>query len=444
MIYQDSLRFLKQHIKNISTNYKWSELDNIDYFNTMYKRYTHDEIEASISEVGQAFKDLFQGVGKLIFKYDTIKGIIFKVLPYSVSPKRSQHLNNIITIILQNRENIEHKHNQKDEQIILKGKIRRHINSEIVDSKEAVNKKELIKEAIRQALQLNTKDIILLFKRKYIVRIFNEPKKVVAVKEEAVATLYSEESLAVDHNDFFEEVDYKTFLDASIDVVMDNALSFQKSDNSYYEQHAHKAIKDALYQELSKYLEDSSDYIEAFSEYIFKKDFIPIHERIASSLLYEVVRKNEEAKKFLEYYSGEIILSHGKKYQLPYLQTQENGKWNIVSVISIATMWIKTNEKKDLASIELNKTLKVLNDVQGSLINLESQFDASQQLQMENHDLQTRLIQKQDQISSLEKERNKLKVEVHKLEQNLSVNNSSYKVILTALTKALMQRKSVI
>ena len=65
----------------------------------------------------------------------------------------------------------------------------------------------------------------------------------------------------------------------------------------------------------------------------------------------KVIQSTDEntsyAEMFLKYYSGETILRHGKKYQIPSLESAEGGKWNVVSVISIASLFIKTRNKKD-------------------------------------------------------------------------------------------------
>jgi hypothetical protein len=505
LIYQETLRFLKQHIKRPTVDFKWKELDNIAFFNVIYKKHSLNEVLEEISEIRQAFRMLFEPIGVAIVRYDEITGIGLKVIPYSVKPAQSKHLNSIIEIILSNRNQIEHPFNGKKNQLALKGKIRRNINAELEDSDESVNKKDLIKYAIKKALKLTEKDVVLLRKRRYIVRFFDTNRKVEheISKDEELDEVYQLEELASDYDDFFEEVDMKNFLDIVIDSVMKNELSFEKSDNFYYENNAHKIIRKAISKELEKYIDDDVIYRDAFSEYIFRTNFVRMHERIAIVLLEEIVNKNNFAESFIKYYSGETILRHGKKYQIPSLESSEGGKWNVVSVISIASLFIKTRNKKGDYTVEYNKLVSIVADlkekhdkvhvkfeaycnmkekVQNAIELAKEQLEQTQltfrahskdslnddekhRLLREEKEYERRVVELQDKVIEIEKVRlstqrelfekkeflktyetklSNVKSEIRSLEQNLMVNSGSYQTILTSLTKALMQRKRVI
>ncbi len=508
MIYQDTLRFLRRKIKKTTSDYQWRELDNIDFFNMLFARYELDEIKTNTQEIKEAFRDFFEPVGKLLFKFDITDGVQFKIIPYSVKPSQSKHLNRLVEIIKENRTAIIHPYNGREDQIALSGKIRRRINSEIADSEESVNKKELIKYAIKQALKLSDKDIILLSKRKYIVKLFQkvekkEPVQSIEQKPEKYHG-YDIEELAEDYEQFFEDIDAKSFIDGIVDKVLEDKLSFDKIDNFFYEQNANKIFKEAIEKELKKYLEeDAQTFIEAFADYIFRMNFIAIHERVAIALLESIVKKNQSAEKFLKYYSGETLLRHGKKYQIPYLQTEDGGKWHVASVISIASLFIKTRNKRDKYSIELNKILQELENATDVLQKSEQRFETLKSMKeklqksleatleaLENIEMtfkayskermdeveQHRLLREEkeynksadeikdrlaeienqrkkaqesyfiqkEKVATLTNKRNELKSEIHNLEHSLMVNNGSYQSILTSLTKAIMQKKVIV
>ena len=174
MIYQYVKRYLKNTLEKPKVDFEWSALDDIKFFSFIEQRYTLEEFSKEISEVKVAFKDFFEPVGNIVFRYKEESGIKFKIFPYRVKPQDSKHLQNIIKIINNNRKQIKYPYQGQDDQIVILGKIRREVNREVFDSQESVNTKELIKHAIRIALGLSERDIITQLKRKYIIKIFNK------------------------------------------------------------------------------------------------------------------------------------------------------------------------------------------------------------------------------------------------------------------------------
>jgi uncharacterized Zn finger protein len=444
MIYQDALRFLKQHIKSVTATYQWTEIDNVDFFNALYKRYEHKEIKEGMADIKEAFKDIFQSVGKLIFKYDSQRGIQFKVLPYSVDPKQSQHLPNLVKIIHLYREQIEHAYSDKDEQLIIQGEARRRISAEISESEEPVNKKELVKEAIRTALQLNPKDIVLIFRRKYIVKLY----KARAKQAQKSAPIFSEADLAVDYKDFFEEVDHDTFLDVIIDAVTSNALDFDYMDNGYYEQYALKEIREVIIQELTQHLEDESAFMKAFAGYILKRDLIALHERIARALLLKISEKSVSAQKFIEYYTGGTVLVDGTKYKIPGLETPDGGKLNMLTVTSVAAAWLTAYQNKEELALSLHNISTLLHKEMQKFNALKEQFETAKKApgksQEELLTLQKSCRDQEENVTDINEKRQKTKQQIHKLHQKLVANEKNFKIILNALTKALMKRKKAL
>jgi len=176
MIYQDVKRYLKNTFNQPQIDFEWSTLDNIKFFSFIEARYTSEELSHETSEIKEAFKDFFEPVGKIVFRYKDDRGIKIKIFPYRIKPQDSKHLKNIIKIIHNNRKSIEYPYKEQNDQIAILGKIRREINQEIADSDESVHAKELIKHAIRVALDLKDGDIVTQLKRKFIVKIFSKNK----------------------------------------------------------------------------------------------------------------------------------------------------------------------------------------------------------------------------------------------------------------------------
>ena len=188
MIYHYIRRYLKNVYEKPSLKIKWSQLDNIKFFHFIEDRYTMEEFRKELSEAKEAFRDFFEPIGTLLFRYKEDNGIAFKILPYSIEAKDSKYLSKLIHIIQNNRKAILYPYNNQNNQLAITGKIRRAINAEIYDIKESVNKKELIKYAIRKALDLSERDIVIQLKRIYLVKILQEnqslPKVVTKEKTE--------------------------------------------------------------------------------------------------------------------------------------------------------------------------------------------------------------------------------------------------------------------
>ena len=439
MIYQDALRFLKHHIKNVSTDFQWSETDNEDFFEMMLRNYLLNDIKESISNIQEAFSKIFENVGEISFNYNGDKIIQLKVTPFSTDPKQSQYLPTLIKIIQTHDEDIEHAYTDTVEQRIIKGAICHKVYSELSKATESVNKKQLIKEAIRTALQLNPQDIILVFKHKFVVKIYVEDKS------QKPMQIFTETDLAVDYKDFFEEVDHDSFFDIIIDSVTENALDFDYMDNGYYEQYSLKEIRDSIVQELIRFLDDQSIFIKAFAGYILKRDLLPIHERIAKVLLYEVVNKSVPAKNFLEYYSGETVLVEGKKYKTPSLETPDGGKLNMLTVNSVATACLTAQDNKENLFLAWYDITKLLNSELHSLNTLKEDFEAKKRGPREELlKIQKQLRDQEEEVNDVNHKRQNIKHEIHKLNQKIAANQKSFDTILASLAKALMKRKKAL
>jgi len=107
MIYQDVKRYLKNTFNKPKIDFEWSTLENIKFFAFIEARYTTEKLSRETSEIKEAFKDFFEPVGKIIFRYKDESGVKVKVFPYRINPKDSKHLKNIIKIIHNNRKAIE-------------------------------------------------------------------------------------------------------------------------------------------------------------------------------------------------------------------------------------------------------------------------------------------------------------------------------------------------
>lgn len=376
MIYQDTKRFLKRYLQKPKKDYEWSGHDNFLLLNFIQSRYSDAEIENNLSEIKQAFRDFFEPVGNIMIRFTPSKGIAYKILPYYVEPKNSKHLKSIINIIQNNRRSIEYPYNGREDQIAILGKIRRHINVEIIETDEAVNKKELVRYAIKQALELDDRDVVLHLQRKYIIKLFkkntllnpeaNEPKQ--KDKEELRFQGYNADDLSAHYDELINDLDIESFLDDTMALLFADKLNFDEITNEYYEKNVLSLVKNTIAQELHQHVSKNEDYILGLAGYIFRLNFIEVHRRIAIEIFELFAKKSENAERFLSYYSGKTILHNGERYSIPEISTPDGKRWSIPAVTAIATMWLRARHE----SVVLEAKLK---NISSEYISISSKYE---------------------------------------------------------------------
>ena len=362
MIYQDVKRYLKRYYQTPKKDYQWSGQDNFKLLNYIQDRYSDEEINKNSSEVKQAFRDFFEPVGNLIIKFSLEKGVAYKVIPYYVQPQNSKHLKDIINIIQKNRRSIVYPYLDRDDQMALLGKIRRKINAIIAETDEAVNKKELIRYAIKQALDLDDRDIVINLKRKYVIKLFKKNLSHTANTIEKDEEYFDDQDFELQYDELIKDIDINDFLISTMQVLFSKELSFDTLTNSYYEKNALILIKNKITEELKTYMSENSTYVSGFAGYILKKNFEKIHEIIALELFEQLSKKNKNAIQFLQYYSGKTIILDKKQYIMPNITTPDGKQWNITSIITTSSSWQNLKDKLKKIQTELKNINKVFNE----------------------------------------------------------------------------------
>lgn len=505
MIYQDVKRFLKRFLNKPSLKYKWTGKDNFLFLDFIQSRYSDEEINSNSIEIRQAFRDFFEPIGNTIVRFDRTIGIGYKILSYSIEPKDSKHLSNIINIIRENRRSVEYPYNNRKDQMALLGKIRRKINSEIIETQERVNKKELVRYAIKKALELDEKDVVLTLKKKYIIKLFNKNnfiknQPINTVENQEAELVFDEEDLKEHYSDIFTEIKIIDFLDQVLTSIFVEKLNFKKITNVYYEQYALNIIKNKIIDELKEFLSDNEEYLSALAGYILKKNLISIHERIAIEIFELITNKNTNAKEFLNYYTGQIYVENGKRYTIPEITTEDGKRWNINSLMSTSTVWLRTRssllklkaqqknieqkisecipihnsakQQLERKKLELNKVLKEYKEfnqkIESDTLKLKKEEKGSMDKSKEI-DLKRNIQNDRKTINKLRREINEYKLEkteldatyssydialidhkqkknildsqINSLEQDLNLNSNAFNSVLSSVVKALIKRK---
>lgn len=427
MIYQYSKRYLKDKYKEPTGKFQWKNLDNLNFLSHIQLRYSDEQLEKEIKEVKEAFKDFFDSVGTVLFRYTQEYGVRFKIFPYRVTPEKSEHLQDIIKIIKSNKKYIQISYDGEENQIAILGKIRRDIDVLMFDSEESVHKKELTKYAIKKALHLDEKDIIVELKRIYIVKVFDENTQEEEIEEpleskevQKTHNGYSKENIEKSYKEIFKKADIDEFLHNALFKSFQTKLDFSNISHDYYEKKSLKIIHSQITKDLSFYSALEADYLSGLSSYILRKHIYTIHEIMAMKLFQEMYIKNQNATDFILKFNGTIILHEGVKYKLPTLQDSHSKPLSSAIVTSTAFLYINIKNKIE----ELQELLKTL---EKKIVTLKFTPD--------NTDIQ---------VESLEIKVKSTKYDIICYKKDIDTKQSQIDTVKQAITIALMSRKKLL
>jgi len=397
MMYSELKFYLESNLARPSLTFKWTRAENNHIINYINENFPKDYLKErkNILTIKQAFKDYFEKVGFLLFtfKENTIR---IKVLPYNIEPQNSVNLDPVIGIINDNDDLIEYDYKGMENQILITDELVNKITTFLKSEKdENVNKKELIKYAIKCAFELEDKDIIVNKKGHIFVKVVHSVKRNSA---ESRFNGIDEEELEDFHVEFFSNGDNKNFFPLVARIFTDTYFHEKKINNFTYEQYAFPYIQKIIEQELNNISPGDHEFYKGFSGYVFRIHFREVFEHIADLVLAEIAITNPYMTEFLKYYSLNIIVINGDKYRVPTLDAGNGLKWNVLSMLSISKVYTKTTQTIKKLKREIDR--------------LENEIDKLYINGLSPTKYQTAIIKKQNDIT---KEINK---EMKKLEKH--------------------------
>jgi len=362
--------YLRTNLGKPSIDFIWSEEDNSNFLNFLNENCDKEclkDIQTN-SIIKQAFEKYFESVGYILFKFKDNK-INIKVLPYKIEPKESINLPSIIKILDNNENLIEYDYKGNNNNISipleLKTKIYDFVNS---IENEKINKKELVIFAINKFFELNQNDIVIVKQDQIFIKTLDNinsstvPDNIKRTGDNRYNGI-DEEELKPLYNDFFSKQKKKELFLNVAKTVVSIYISDEAIDHITYEKKIFSYIKFIISEQIKKLCNQDSEIYKGLSGYIFRKHFKDVFGHIANLLLAEIVESNDHVIDFLKYYSKGIIVINGKKYKVPQIETENGVSWNVVSMLSIAKIYIKTNiaiKKANDEIEELNKNIKTL------------------------------------------------------------------------------------
>jgi hypothetical protein len=490
--------YLDKHLKKPSLDYKWTTKENEAFFSFLEKEFPQASEDPAFAEIAkQTFKEFFEPVGYILFQYKE-KTIRLKVFPYKTAPQESKILPSLVAIIQENGALVD-KNTQKN-QITLSQELHKKLyECSAFGTQEEVNTKELLKHAVRVALELKESDIIIVKADQIFVRVFDDSKKRELTKEEenTVAGRFNgidEYELNSFYDDYFLQESDEDFFDHIAEIFVDRYFIQEQIDNLVYEKFVFGYIQMIIIEQLESMYDHNRAFFKGFSGYVFRKHFKEVFSRIADLVLSEIVNANKYMVEFLKYYSLNIVIVNGVKYKVPELQAPDGLRWNVVSMLSVVKLYVTTLEKvnhlkneaqrveneilrlyigeyspAEYNDIYMREKQKLIDAIARLTIKYNKVFDAYEVEQ--NEEKQERLGNEIDRIKreieglrdrktnflkkalkkeiltkyyELEKQFEALERDIKREERILAQNEDSYRSIKGALTKALISKKQAL
>ena len=310
--------------------------------------------------------DFFHEVGSVTVVFKGMERIGVKIRPYTKDPEESSYFGDLIDIVEAHHEEIEDAAPRED-LLVVDETIYQMLEKVVRLSEEPINKRALIKQAVRKGLGLSKRDVVVIFHGKVYIRIYKilNNKNFPAI-ERRFQGLPEEEMQQLQHEYFAGGVE--PFLVEVAQSAMEGPLHVSSVDNETFEKSnvrvMHKALSDALETKIG----EEKMVLEGFAGYLMRRYFQLIYRSMSAYLIEQLSTRDAETDAFLRYYDGQIVLgSDGKKYRRPEIVDKEGIRWNLATIIAVAMQ-----RKKDLES--LHRQSEQIDVLEEDLFNIEQEI----------------------------------------------------------------------
>ncbi len=268
--------------------------------------------------------------------------------------KNKEYITAIVDLIDASEDLIEYDYQDKEDQIFLSGALVNKINAlvqSVNNTKLDVN--NVIKLAIREAFELSSSDVIISKNGFIFIKLIDEStiKEMSDSELQTVANRYNgfdEKELKEFYDEFFEDIKNEFFIPSIAEDFVDKYFIEEEISNSLYEKNVFSYIQLLILDSLGSQYDDNDDgFFKGFAGYIFRIHFKEVFENIADIILEEIASGNKYLIDFLGYYSAEVVVMNGYKYQVPVLESSSGLRWHVVTMLSIAKVYTETRASID-------------------------------------------------------------------------------------------------
>ena len=260
----------------------------------------------------------------------------------------------LVNIIIDNKDSVDFEHKGIKDLNVINGKLFKEILLFVkkIDDK-GIDKKDFIKKAIRNAFDLEERDLILIKREQIVIKIL---KNIQRDKSEQRFNGYSEEEIEKLYDEYFAEISIDKFINEISYNVYKYLFIRKQVSNEYYEKNIYPIIQGYIAKELVDFEDESTDFRRGFAGYVFRVNFIKVFTNISDYILEAISFRDEYLMHWIKYYNGQVIVKHNKRYAAPSIINNQGQKYNPSALFGTVAMWFKTKEKLETLRKRLSET----------------------------------------------------------------------------------------
>ncbi|MCV6607716.1 MAG: hypothetical protein OIF32_05845 [Campylobacterales bacterium] len=371
MLFQKTTEFLFERFPDKKFD-NFDDQDTKKLYNFLFSFYSDEnqDILFKKDEIREAIIDFFKEKGVVSVVFKGYEKIVIRIRPFDIHANTSRVLEKIKEY-LENQKDEVIKNAPRSDLIELNEEIYKHLKNLIEMENPNLDKKSLIKTAVIDVFLLSDKDVVVFLKGKVFLRLFKEligkPIQSEKGREGRFNGLPQEELQRIEKQ-VFAEGNWKDHITDIMNSIYSMGLDFTSITNETYEKNHISYLQKGLKRFLKNKLNYEDFIVDGFVNYILRDAFADIHQELAKKLLYCYVKQIGTAEIFINYFSGEVVVSAGGKHQLPKIEDEKGTWWQIPLIKVVVKQRLldiqKRNEKKQV----LQKAIKDKEEVSKRLV----------------------------------------------------------------------------
>ena len=356
-VFKDTFTYLEQNIDQHFYCEGFQKSHSKEFYEYLLKKHSKKEIKENRSEIRRAFKSYFQLLNqKVSLFFQGFHTIIIRDLKKQIYGEYSKQFHTMSQKLEALSDELEGFKTANGVYMIDKERLN-DLGCDFENIEDRALKKELYKQAVKDALDLGSRDLVFCMNDKLTVKKFMviDPNSKDANFERRAGGLPPEELEKI-KNIVFEKNIYEE-IEKAMFSLMEAKLNFTVIDNAYFKKNAIPMVQDELYKVISIYMDEDSDAAlkKAFANYIFREHFNNVHKIFAKHILDLHSKRDKNVETFLKYFDGNIELVNDRQIQKPEIIDANDQKWNAVSILPIIIQKQKNDREIEIVEENIEK-----------------------------------------------------------------------------------------
>ena len=269
--------------------------------------------------------------------------------------------------------------------------------------------KEDIKKAVRSALELHNRELVVVKKERIVIKIvINIARNKIDEENPTEANRYNGYSInEIEelYDDYFDATSLGSFIEDISYNVFKYLFLRKRVTNNFYEKNIYPIIQKIIIDKLDDFDVDAN-LKKGFAGYILRINFLQVFTYIAEDILESIAYRDEYLMNWIKYYHGQVVVDGSTRYQAPYLINSQGQKYNPSAIFGTIAMWYKTKEKVSTLKKRLKEAKEKVTVLQ---IDDLSPREYKQELVLERQEFEKDISQINEKIEQLMTERHLVK-----------------------------------